>query len=411
MCKTEFKSTNKMAFLSAFFFMSFYTFYDQEPRQWVAELFLVLAIYLIIRTDLRKPKENALLVLFVASLAVSHYSVSYVFLYYVVIFIVGYPLLVERKASAQRRYGLPLLVERTVSAQRRYGLRLLTAALLFVIVGAWYIMASGGGPFYAFLQLWAHTVSSLASGMFATQDPHVAAGLGANVPKLSLLHKIGNYWIIATTPIIALGLAIMVWRRKTSQINPKALLFSLASFVTMAVAVVVPTLGAAMNGNRAYALALIFLAPCCVFGLVAISDKIAELIRANDDLARRLRYAVLIGVLIPYFFFNYGVIFEIVDTPSNYAFMPSAQQSQRVIAYNYSKDWSYFVQSPTPKQAVSANAWLGGSIRGQTVYVDSSSTAMGEVFGYGNVSPNEVVLLSGKTRLPPSTPPLFIWAR
>ena len=283
-CKTEFKFTNKMAFLSAFFFMSFYTFYDEVPRQWIAELFLVLVIYLIIRTDLRKPKENTLLVLFVASLTVSHYSVSYIFLYYVVLFLIGYPLLSKKNGSAERRYGLyPLLSKKNGSAERRYGLRLLTVALLFIIVAAWYVMASGGGPFYAFLELWAHTVSSLASGMFAVQDPHVAAGLGANVAKLSLLHKIGNYWIIATTPIITLGLAIMVWRRKTEQINPKALLFSLASFATMAVAVVVPTLGAAMNGNRAYELALIFLAPRYGFGLVAISDKIAKLLRANGD--------------------------------------------------------------------------------------------------------------------------------
>ena len=107
-------------------------------------------------------------------------------------------------------------------------------------------------------------------------------------------------------------------------------------------------------------------------------------------------------MLIPYFFFNYGVIFEIVDTPSNYAFLPSAQQSQRVVAYNYSKDWSYFVISPTPAQAVSANAWLGSSMRPQTVYVDSSSTAMGgSVWVWPGIAKRGRFAVGGRRRYPP----------
>ena len=78
------KQTNdKIAFLSSFFFMSFYAFYTVMPalaRQEIAELFFILLIGLIINQELSRIKNSILIVILSISLIVSHYGLTYIFI-------------------------------------------------------------------------------------------------------------------------------------------------------------------------------------------------------------------------------------------------------------------------------------------------------------------------------------------
>ena len=79
------KQTNdKIAFLSCFFFMSGYIFYTEIlalARQQIAELFLVLLILLMVDKNMNKIKRSFLFIVFGISLTVSHYGLSYIYMF------------------------------------------------------------------------------------------------------------------------------------------------------------------------------------------------------------------------------------------------------------------------------------------------------------------------------------------
>jgi uncharacterized membrane protein len=383
--KTQLKFSDKCAFLSSFFFISFYVFYDQMIiREEVAGLFLVLALLLLLSSRVRGVNGTALLIVVIASLAVSHYASSYVFMFYLVILLIGSILAGVKNAQAQRASAISGTL----------------VALAIAIVLSWYLLTGGGAPYVALVETGTHVVSSLSNELFAVNSEPVVAGVfGSGVSYVSFLHVLAHYWVIATLVLIAVGLIAMVWRRKAMRANVQFLVLSLASFVMMLFAVGAPAFAAAINGDRLYALASFFLAPCCVLGILAIVDTPFSWIRVNKDIILKLKYAAVIAVLIPNFLFMTGTIFEITEHPSNYALLPSQNQSGRTIEYSFQggRDWSYLVQTPVPDESVYAARWLSSSMSPLPVYADHSG-AQPQLVGDGHISPGSVFLLTS----PPS---------
>jgi uncharacterized membrane protein len=369
--KTQLKFSNKLAFLSAFFFMSYFSFVDPVPRQLVAEFFLVLILLLILSTPLQGSKKTALLILFIGSLTVSHYSTTYLFVGYLAILLIGSALIGAKSKQKQSRS--------VVSAT--------LVALVVAIVFGWYIFASGGAPYQA-LQMAGTTIAhSLTNDFLGPPESTVATGLGVGIQNLPFSHALYHYWIIATEVLIVAGLAFVTWRRKALRVNTQFLLLSFASFILMLAAIAVPSVAGVINGNRLFALALLFLAPYCILGIEAIVCTTSSWIRANGELISKLKCAALIGVLIPYFLFTYGFIWEVTEHPSNYAFLPSQEQSERVVEYSLNgSTWSYMVQAPISTQDVYAAKWLSTSASRLPVYADFAYWP--EVRGYANVSPD-----------------------
>ena len=74
---------DRVAFLSVFFFMSFFAFFTElmaVARQQIAELFFILLILLMVDKNMVWKKGMVLCVTFSALLVVSHYGLSYVFM-------------------------------------------------------------------------------------------------------------------------------------------------------------------------------------------------------------------------------------------------------------------------------------------------------------------------------------------
>jgi uncharacterized membrane protein len=374
--KTQVKISGKSAFLAAFFFISFSQFFDETiVRQQVAELFLVLALLLLLSSHFRGSRAIAVLVVFIASLAVSHYSTSYVFVFFLVLILIASALVRVRNRQAQETAVTATLV-----------------ALAIAITFGWYMFASGGAPYTQLLDVGTHTVNTFGNELFAVGTTStVASGLAVGIAYASFAHVIEHYWILLTLFLETAGLTVLIWRRKDLGIHMQFLVLSLASFFLMLFAVAVPAFAAALNGDRLYALTLFFLAPCCVFGIEAIIDGLGSQIRARKDLLLKLKCAAVLAVLVPYFLFMSGFIFEITEHPSNYAFLPSQNQSERTLQYSFpgGRDWSYLVQSPTPNESVYAARWLSSSMSPLTVYTDSS-WASGPLVGYGNISPDSI---------------------
>ncbi|RAP50650.1 MAG: hypothetical protein BZ133_05060 [Methanosphaera sp. SHI613] len=75
----------KMAFLAAFFFVAYngfsYGWMVQMARQQIAEIFLVLLVWLMIDRQISQRKRKLLYLIFGVGLIVSHYSVTYLFMF------------------------------------------------------------------------------------------------------------------------------------------------------------------------------------------------------------------------------------------------------------------------------------------------------------------------------------------
>lgn len=406
LCETQFKFSGRAAFLAAFFFVSFFGFFDELTRQQIAELFLVLAVLVMMNGRLEPTKSTALLILFISSMVVSHYATSYIFLIYLAVLLIGSALLGGRK-----RQG----IGRSITIQ--------TIAVLAICEAfGWYIFASGGSPYQSLIGVGAHTYYTFFVDLFSTSNSYVAAGVGGGVASLPFTHVLAHYWVIATELLIAIGVIATVWWRKTPRMNEQFLLVVWASFFIMLVGIAVPGLGSALTPYRLYAIVLLFLAPCCVLGVEAIvraayglghitmnsasklnhfvpGEIASGLVRAAKSsvskltklvpAAKPLTCVLLICVLVPYFLFSYNFIFEVAENPQNYAFLPSQTEATRTLNYSDNESWSYLAQTPIPLTSNAASEWLSSTMStNASIYTDNLRGA--EVVAYGNISPNSV---------------------
>ncbi|MGZ4926114.1 MAG: hypothetical protein ACXV4B_06645, partial [Halobacteriota archaeon] len=102
--KSQLNFSDKSAFLSAFFFISFFAFSSFWPRQMVALLFAVLVITLVTREYALESKTSTLLlVLFMGSLVVSHYTTAYIVLFYLVVLFIASGLATAKNKQTQSR--------------------------------------------------------------------------------------------------------------------------------------------------------------------------------------------------------------------------------------------------------------------------------------------------------------------
>jgi len=376
--KTQIKLSSRSAFLSVFFFMSFYVFFYEIPRQEIAELFLVLVAVLIMNQYLPESKKAALLILFIGGMVVSHYATSYIFLFYLAAMLIASTVIASR--NRQKASRPPISVTLAVLA-------------VFITFG-WYMFASGGAPYNAFLTFGSHTVNAVSAELFSgISDPRVAGAVGGGISSLPLTHALAYYWFIATEVLIAVGLVFMTWRRKELKTNTSFLLFSLAGFFILLCAIPLPSLAVAVTPERAFGLVLLFLAPCCVLAVQGIADVTSNRLRVNKDAALKLRHIALICVLVPYFLFNYGFIWEITEHPSNYAFFPSQTQHDRVLEYSdyANQSWSYVVLGPVPIEGVYASRWLSNSMGQSPIYIDATHS---DVIAYGHISPDSIIKIT-----------------
>jgi uncharacterized membrane protein len=386
LCETQFKLSGRAAFLAAFFFMSFFGFFDELTRQQIAELFLVLAVLVMMNGRLEPTKSTALLILFMTGMVASHYATSYIVLIYLAVLLIGSALLGGgKKQDESRSILIPTI-----------------AVLAACEVFGWYIFTAAGSPYQSLVGVGAYAYNSFVTDLFSTSNSYVAAGVGSGVSRLPFTHALGHYVVIATEVLIAAGMIVVVWWRKTSRMNVAPFLLVATSFCIMLVALTVPALGTALTPYRLYALVLLFLAPCCVLGMAAIVNVASSLVHVKRDpisklnkvvpAAKPLTCVLLICVLVPYFLFSYNFIFELTENPQNYAFLPSPTQAARTLEYSDNQSWSYLAQTPIPITSSAASEWLSSTMStNSSVYTDNPSGA--EVVAYGHISPDLVNIL------------------
>jgi uncharacterized membrane protein len=281
----------KYAFVSAFLFMAQATFYTEMlglNRQMIAELFFVLLLLVIVNKKMKPVNKMICFMIFSFALVTSHYALAEIFLFFVSFALVS--LIVLKRPSKNI----------TVSM----------VVFFFVVMFTWYIYTSGSATFNSFVEFGNYVYGQLGDFFNpASRGQTVLTGLGmAESPSIwNTLSRIFAYF---TQAFIVVGFVGLVTKRTRIRIEKEYFILSLTAMAFLAMLILVPGLANTLSMTRFYHILLFFLAPFCVMGAEFIVKLLSK---------REKEFAVsafLLIVLVPYFLFQTGFVYEVTGSDS-----------------------------------------------------------------------------------------------
>lgn len=359
----------KGAFLAAFLLMAQSTFYTEMlglTRQMIAELFFILLWVVILRK--MKP-SNKMLYFFVFSfgLITSHYALAEIFFFFMIsIFLVS--TFVLKRAS--KNVSLSMVV------------------LFFVMMFAWYIFTSGAAVFDSFLTFGASIYWQLGDFFTpASRGATVLRGLGLESAP-SIWNTLSRTFAYVTEGLIIIGFASLILNRAKIRLEKDHFILCASGVVILGGLVVVPGLAGSLNITRFYHILLFFLAPLCVIA----SGVIAKFLFKKDK--QLLSSFLLLVIIIPYFLFQTGFVYEVTKTES----WSLPLSSYRMDSYKL-----YYGLGDIDGKSVYAAEWLAKyfDIRKAPLYADWASID-NLLPSYGNVYGGDLSVLSGSTIVMPN---------
>lgn len=327
----------KVAFLSAFFFVIIPTYILEMvgiPRQQLAELMFTICAFLIITSKLRLGIKVPLIVLCAGLGIAFHYTMG--------------PIILLSLAGC----ALVLLFFKRRTFPVRYMCIILV--LITAIGVGYYSSVASGSPLRLIAQATSSQISKIEqmlpgdptdvttpttpltpttppmdepdvdepkdrdekeqqipdTATMSGMDPFVRVALGLDFFEASLTGKAFRVFQYLTQICIILGIIQLIRRRR--MYSPEYLAFITTSIVLLLACVVIPRFASVINTTRMYHIILIFLAPAIILG--------GQLIFRNVRV-------LAVALLIPYFLFTSGVVFEaaqvkdisVIDTPYSYS--------------------------------------------------------------------------------------------
>jgi len=363
------QTSEKVAFLSSFFFMSFIFFLGGLTyvlRMQVAELFFILLIMLISSKEIALVNRVTLFIVFSFSLVVSHYGLAYYYIFYILVALL-----------------FAIFMKRLMNAGTKKELLTTTGVVLCLVATlSWYMYianavnlrgAVGMGQF-----IWSQLSDVL---VLSARDPQLLQGLGLRAVgqvEHSVLREVAGWFNRIVTILIIIGVFRFLVKRREMRFAPEYIGLALAGLLTLVAALVIPGFSyAALNTARIYHIALFLLSPFCILGGEAVFAGIKRLLkRVNEKVAgdatweNRAHLYVTLLVLIPYFLLNIGFAFEVAgDHPTT-----DVLGMERVKAGANEETKAGLYNSYRPEQDVISIRWLSEN-RDETtpVYCDKSA--------------------------------------
>lgn len=343
--------SQRKAFLAAFFFMAVPTFSLEMIalcRQQIAELFFALVILLLVDRKLRTGQKLTLLIIFSMAIIVSHYSLGFIGFIYMGLFL---PLVfVIRSSFFKKAWGwltakLGGLPQRLISQQSTPAKVLIIVVVIYFIAGfAWYSTVASGVNFNLISRLWTQqtttitTIETPALVQFGERDVLIQTALGLDFPEASPQGKGFRIFQYITELFLIIGCLRLVFRQKALRFTAEYTALSVTSALLILACIFLPGFAGALNTTRWYHITLITLAPFCILGGEWVWLGASSLWRKRRHVVRGFSLAsredsqaflgfIALGILIPYFLFTSGFIYEAtrqnitdrIDTPYSIA--------------------------------------------------------------------------------------------
>ncbi len=320
------QTPHKIAFLACFFFVSIHIFYIEMlslARQEIAELFLVLILLSMIDRSLSGSQKSFLLLTFTASVIVSHYGVSYIFMLMLLLALVtaglGYYFRIQNwinwfSNQVQKRISLfaELPMQRLNFKPSARFLQFVIWYWVFLLV--WSLYTAGSSTFKSIIRIAHLVINNISSDLLS---PAAAQGLGKIVAEAATpLHEIWKYLHLLTILFIISGFFVTIMiRQKGVKFNNLYLLLACGALGICIGGVGLPYFASALNTSRLYQICLILLAPFCVIGGIALTSRLRDL---SNPRTRSLQIiAIFLGIFL---LFNCGWVYEAcLDDPTSFA--------------------------------------------------------------------------------------------
>lgn len=406
----------KVAFLSVFFFMSFFTFFTEMialARQEIAELFLVLLLLLIVDKKVGSVKGVALSVIFAISLIISHYGLSYIFMFFYLI-PTWVLLLLVRNSALNRPWKGILNRKKSNTNQTKNQIPtngIITGAfVLFFIAFAflWYTYVSSSAAVESIASIGNNIVTVIFTEFFTQGGKGylLSLALGGALSTPSLLREIHVIVQYVTEFFIIVGILGLVARWKGFKMNLEYSVMAVASMVVLLMCIVLPYFAGYLNVTRFYQITLIFLSPFCVLGGIALFRGALKLFKASRITIKAV-YAMLLIVLVVYFMFNTGFLYEVTgDVPfsASLGLQRMKASTDPAVEVNFNGFYTYAVE-------VFSARWLSeyGS-NASEVYADAQATDR-VLVSYGMISPQDLTAISNDTTINTIDVPAYIYLK
>ncbi len=363
------KQTNKkIALLSVFFFISVpIAFFGIEmmslDRQIVGQFFMILAIYTLAEPKMGVGKKLVLPLIFGVSLIVSHYSIAYIFLVYLIAFYI----ITRVKFFPFRKTSIRSL---------RLGFVLLMVVLTF----SWYLYISSS-PLNQ-LEASINKISSLFTSDFADLG---ARGFGPGALQsaspfaaTTFLGAINKILVYIEHLFIVIGVLVLIIKPKEFSLTSEYRLLSLSSAIFLGFGLLIPNLSLTLNMTRFYSILLPFLAPFVVLGGMYSLTFLKKRIIGNSLSFKQFKkwsfetaaFLTIACILAATFLFQTGFIGHVSNGyPYSYSLDLSRREASTDLSIQAGTHSGYFLDTE-----VFGAKWLVNSINNSSaVYGDDNS--------------------------------------
>ena len=318
------QTNKKIAFFACFLFISIFMFFLEMPylaRQEIGELFFVIMILLMVEDGLSDRNILIMTIIFIPALLVSHYSMDYIYIFLV---ISAYIVISLRNRNLVDKYPIlgkwPIIsffFEGKGTDEKpfmRYKLQIL---LLLSITILYYLFVSSSVLF----NLTVTTLNNLITLSYLFLfNPRTLMAVGIVTSEKSFLRSIALVIHLLIEFLIFVGIVSLLYRRTKMKFNENFALFSIMSFFLLILVLVVPFLAGALNPERFYQIALIFLSVFFVVGWIRFFDFINARLGSkwSKESLRKSSFKLLALFLAVSFLFNGGVVYELLnDKPAS----------------------------------------------------------------------------------------------
>ena len=324
------QTDEKIAFLACFYFMSASYFYNGALyvcRQQIAELFLaLLTLLLVLNEEIDKVKRSLLFTIFGASLVVSHYGISYIYMFLLII--VWLLNLVKNLTIHSSReltfYTITATKNDLQSSDVNSEIIRPTSVLLFVIFTlTWYIYTSGSSAFDTIVRISTHIANAILTELFT---PESVEGLDILTKDVTLLRRIRIILYLVSNFFITIGILYLLFVSKNKFIR-EYVAFSVGAFMFALAGMTVPYF-TSMDAERLFHVLSLFLSPFCILGGIIFLRAISKRNKGTES-----SLVVLSIFLVIFLLFNSGFVNELVNEPMSLSLnssidVPTANQKE-----------------------------------------------------------------------------------
>lgn len=281
---------HKRAFIAAFLLISSITFFTEMiglGRQMVAELFFALLLTVIFN---RKKTffDSVCFAIFSIALVISHYALAEIFLSLIVLTTLAL-LLFTKKPPRKATITM--------------------TAFFFVVMFTWYVYTSNSTVFESTVSFGNYILEQLDEFFdISSREPTVLRALGLERPE-TIWNMASRAFFYLTELLIVLGFIGLVIKQVDVKPEKEQFFLTIVAMLFLGLVIVMPGMSRTLNATRFYHILMFILAPLCVLG----SEFLAKLIFKRR---KHIAIIILFIVLVPYFLFQSGFVYELVDNES-----------------------------------------------------------------------------------------------